>query len=68
MMFWWFSGILCAVPCIGGSTFIACMLTIVGYSINATIVIFDRIRGEYAGGKKNEELAEVVKPQYHTDA
>ena len=29
-----------------GSTFIACMLTIVGYSINATIVIFDRIRGD----------------------
>jgi SecD/SecF fusion protein len=27
-----------------GSTFIACMLTILGYSINATIVIFDRIR------------------------
>lgn len=27
-----------------GSTFIACILTIVGYSINATIVIFDRIR------------------------
>lgn len=27
-----------------GSTFIACMLTLVGYSINATIVIFDRIR------------------------
>ena len=27
-----------------GSTFIACMLTIVGYSINATIVIFDRVR------------------------
>ena len=27
-----------------GSTFIACMLTIVGYSINATIVIFDRLR------------------------
>ena len=27
-----------------GSTFIACMLTIVGYSINATIIIFDRIR------------------------
>ena len=26
------------------STFIACMLTILGYSINATIVIFDRIR------------------------
>lgn len=27
-----------------GSTFIACMLTLVGYSINATIVTFDRIR------------------------
>lgn len=27
-----------------GSTFIACMLTLVGYSINATIVVFDRIR------------------------
>ena len=27
-----------------GSTFIACMLTIVGYSVNATIVIFDRVR------------------------
>lgn len=27
-----------------GNTFIACMLTIVGYSINDTIVVFDRIR------------------------
>lgn len=27
-----------------GNTFIACMLTIIGYSINDTIVIFDRIR------------------------
>lgn len=27
-----------------GSTFIACMLTIIGYSINDTIVVFDRIR------------------------
>lgn len=27
-----------------GNTFIACILTIVGYSINATIVIFDRVR------------------------
>ena len=26
------------------NTFIACLLTIVGYSINATIVIFDRVR------------------------
>ena len=35
-----------------GSTFIACMLTIVGYSINATIVIFDRIRENMRGRKK----------------
>lgn len=27
-----------------GSTFIACMLTVIGYSINDTIVVFDRIR------------------------
>ncbi len=27
-----------------GGTFIACILTIIGYSINATIVIFDRVR------------------------
>lgn len=27
-----------------GTTFIACLLTILGYSINSTIVIFDRIR------------------------
>ena len=43
-----------------GNTFIACMLTIVGYSINATIVIFDRIR-ENLGSKTSEEaLTEVV--------
>ena len=44
-----------------GSTFIACMLTIIGYSINDTIVIFDRIR-ENIGTRKiadKEELAEV---------
>lgn len=42
-----------------GNTFIACMLTIVGYSINATIVIFDRIRENLHVSKK-EDLAEVV--------
>lgn len=42
-----------------GNTFIACMLTIVGYSINATIVIFDRIR-ENLRLMKKEELAVVV--------
>ncbi|OUQ20113.1 protein translocase subunit SecDF [Lachnoclostridium sp. An14] len=43
-----------------GSTFIACMLTIVGYSINATIVIFDRIREnlKLTGGRA--DLAELV--------
>lgn len=43
-----------------GSTFIACMLTIVGYSINATIVIFDRIRENTAVMGKKEELKDVV--------
>ncbi len=43
-----------------GNTFIACMLTIVGYSINATIVIFDRIREELKVKKKNEDLAVLV--------
>lgn len=43
-----------------GNTFIACMLTIVGYSINATIVIFDRIREELRLKTKATELAEVV--------
>ena len=42
-----------------GSTFIACMLTIVGYSINATIVIFDRIR-ENLKTKKHEQTIEDV--------
>ncbi len=45
-----------------GNTFIACMLTIVGYSINATIVIFDRIRENLGGSKKKdpEALMEIA--------
>lgn len=43
-----------------GNTFIACMLTIVGYSINATIVIFDRIREEVALGDRNTDLYTIV--------
>ena len=44
-----------------GSTFIACMLTIVGYSINATIVIFDRIRENLAlHGSNKQSLLDVV--------
>ena len=41
------------------STFIACMLTIVGYSINATIVIFDRIR-ENLGRLRGNDLDYIV--------
>ncbi len=43
-----------------GNTFIACMLTIVGYSINATIVIFDRIRENLSGRTSEEALTKVV--------
>ncbi len=46
-----------------GSTFIACILTIVGYSINDTIVIFDRIRENLAlkaGRQSAEELKEIA--------
>lgn len=43
-----------------GSTFIACMLTIVGYSINATIVIFDRIRENLAKQTARESLEDIV--------
>ena len=43
-----------------GSNFIACMLTIVGYSINATIVIFDRIRENLAIAGRKADLQELV--------
>ena len=43
-----------------GSTFIACILTIVGYSINATIVIFDRMRENLGSMKKNTTKEEIV--------
>ncbi|RKJ06593.1 protein translocase subunit SecD [bacterium D16-54] len=43
-----------------GSTFIACMLTIVGYSINATIVIFDRIRENLAARTPKQQLDDLV--------
>lgn len=41
-----------------GNTFIACILTIVGYSINDTIVIFDRIR-ENMQGMDQESPAKI---------
>ena len=43
-----------------GNTFIACMLTIVGYSINATIVIFDRIREEMHYQSRTTDLQDLV--------
>lgn len=46
-----------------GNTFIACMLTIVGYSVNATIVIFDRIRERLKSAHNandENELKEIV--------
>jgi SecD/SecF fusion protein len=42
------------------NTFIACMLTIVGYSVNATIVIFDRVRENMAVMSRKDDLKEVV--------
>lgn len=43
-----------------GNTFIACMLTVVGYSINASIVVFDRIREHMANRKRGESLEDVI--------
>lgn len=46
-----------------GNTFIACMLTIIGYSVNDTIVIFDRIRenlGKAVGKPSTEQLTEIA--------
>lgn len=42
------------------TTFIAAMLTVVGYSINNTIVIFDRIRENMRGRKKNNTVTDIV--------
>ena len=42
-----------------GNTFIACMLTIGGYSVNATIVIFDRIRENLRSARNSSDPAEL---------
>jgi len=42
------------------TTFIAAMLTVVGYSINNTIVIFDRVRENMRGRKKNVTVFDIV--------
>lgn len=43
-----------------GTTFIACMLTIVGYSINGTIIIFDRIREKLKDANAKTDITELV--------
>ncbi|CAA0168525.1 protein translocase subunit SecDF [Tenacibaculum maritimum] len=43
-----------------GQSFIAAILTVVGYSLNDTVVIFDRIR-EYAGDRKSFDVSLVDK-------
>lgn len=42
------------------SSFVAAILTILGYSINDTIVIFDRIRENLKAFKKNQSIADLV--------
>lgn len=43
-----------------GNTFIACILTILGYSINATIVVFDRIREKLRDPDYKGDAKELV--------
>ncbi|MCC8168733.1 MAG: protein translocase subunit SecD [Clostridiales bacterium] len=43
-----------------GNTFIACMLTILGYSINNTIVVFDRIRENMVGMSQKDQNPESI--------
>ncbi len=43
-----------------GTTFVACMLTIVGYSVNATIVIFDRIRERLEKKRKDTDIVDLT--------
>ncbi|MBQ3789576.1 MAG: protein translocase subunit SecD [Lachnospiraceae bacterium] len=43
-----------------GGTFIACILTIIGYSINDTIVTFDRIRENLSASVRNRDIPGIV--------
>ena len=47
------------------TTFIAAMLTVVGYSINDTIVIFDRIRENTKKAKSSVSILDVVDKSIH---
>ena len=42
------------------SSFVAALLTVVGYSVNGTIVIFDRIRENKAKATSRTSLAEII--------
>ncbi len=42
------------------SSFVAALLTVVGYSINGTIVIFDRIRENLKVRRRSESLGEMI--------
>lgn len=42
------------------STFVAAILTVLGYSMNDTIVVFDRIRENLHKRKKGEDLEEIA--------
>ncbi len=48
-----------------GSTIIAALLTILGYSINATIIVFDRIRENKAKAEAGTPFSEVVNSGAH---
>ncbi|MGE5653219.1 MAG: protein translocase subunit SecF [Bacillota bacterium] len=41
-------------------TFVAALLTIVGYSVNDTIVIFDRVREDMRNAGRNVDFAKIV--------
>jgi SecD/SecF fusion protein len=42
------------------TSFVAAVLTVVGYSINDTVVVFDRVRERVNGGGKSEGISLVV--------
>ncbi|MER2139419.1 MAG: protein translocase subunit SecF [Succiniclasticum sp.] len=42
------------------STFVAALLTVVGYSVNATIVIFDRIRENLKVHRRSETVTDMI--------
>lgn len=58
-------GLYAAVRLSVGNSFIACMLTVVGYSINATIVIFDRIRDYLMITVRDEDGDDMVVMNYN---